>query len=158
MPEESFGDNAEIFKPPIFVAKAKRFFVAIRGIDENTDIDDLMYYTQRAGVKKITRVIKKKSKKFTTIVKGEMDDEASFNEIIRKGLFVDFFHFKVTEWEFYDQPLQCFKCQKFGHRKENCKEDKEVCLICAGEHSYKLCKNKDNVIIMSGYWAAWNFS
>jgi hypothetical protein len=144
-PAESFGANAEIFKPPTRVEKQKRFFVAIRGIDENTDMDELNHYTQMAGCKKIDRIIKKKSKKFTTIVKAEMDNESNYNEIISKGLFVKCFHFKVTEWEFFDQPLQCFKCQKYGHRKENCKEEKDVCLICAGNHSYKICKNKSNV-------------
>ena len=36
--------------------------------------------------------------------------------------------------------VQCFRCSKFGHKTEQCKEKKPTCPNCAGEHQLKECK------------------
>ena len=43
--------------------------------------------------------------------------------------------------------LQCYACQKFGHRKgtEKCQlfnTSKNICLYCSGEHTSKICSVK----------------
>lgn len=39
---------------------------------------------------------------------------------------------------FFSSPLQCFKCQKFGHYSALCRGTVR-CLHCAGPHSHKMC-------------------
>ena len=36
--------------------------------------------------------------------------------------------------------VQCFRCSKFGHKTEQCKEKKPTCPNCAEEHQLKECK------------------
>ena len=38
---------------------------------------------------------------------------------------------------------QCFKCQGFGHKAQNCTK-KQKCVVCGKAHSHKNCPNKDN--------------
>ncbi|KAK2706150.1 hypothetical protein QYM36_016248 [Artemia franciscana] len=40
--------------------------------------------------------------------------------------------------QYLPQPVQCFRCQRFGHRALECR-GKERCMICAGAHSNKDC-------------------
>ncbi|KAJ8723811.1 hypothetical protein PYW07_007791 [Mythimna separata] len=50
--------------------------------------------------------------------------------------------FEVRE---YFKPLvQCFKCYKFNHTSGSCK-NAQVCSICAGNHYYKDCLQKDKI-------------
>jgi len=39
------------------------------------------------------------------------------------------------------EPLRCFHCQRFGHRKSICKAA-ATCAICSGKHETQLCKEK----------------
>ena len=36
-------------------------------------------------------------------------------------------------------PLKCFKCQKFGHMANGCKQKKDTCNKCSGEHKMADC-------------------
>ncbi|XP_025074645.1 uncharacterized protein LOC112552795 [Pogonomyrmex barbatus] len=54
-------------------------------------------------------------------------------------LFGDQFSMKVRP---YVMPIvQCFKCLRFGHRKNNCKS-KERCIVC-GEKAHGRCDRQD---------------
>ena len=50
--------------------------------------------------------------------------------------------FEVTP--FIERPWQCFKCQQFGHSAKFCK-NKDVCLICSGNHNLKECQYKNDI-------------
>ena len=39
----------------------------------------------------------------------------------------------------------CFKCGKFGHSKNKCRENTQRCLNCAGEHHIQQCKEDNQV-------------
>ena len=43
----------------------------------------------------------------------------------------------------YPYPKRCHKCQKYGHRQYQCRQVKRACSLCAGEHGYTECPNKD---------------
>jgi hypothetical protein len=46
---------------------------------------------------------------------------------------------------YVDKPLQCFKCQGFGHGSRQC-GGKEVCVICAGPHALKDCPKTEGQV------------
>ena len=45
--------------------------------------------------------------------------------------------------------IQCFKCQKIGHRSINneCKSEISTCMYCAGKHQSKNCEHKKNAAL-----------
>ena len=50
--------------------------------------------------------------------------------------------FKVEEFRITPSIQQCFKCQGFGHKAQNCTK-KQKCVVCGKAHSHKNCPNKD---------------
>ena len=50
--------------------------------------------------------------------------------------------FKVEEFRITPSIQQCFKCQGFGHKAQNCTK-KQKCVACGEAHSHKSCPNKD---------------
>ena len=45
-------------------------------------------------------------------------------------------HFKLRL--FKEEPMRCFRCQKFGHHKATC-HNPECCAICSGRHKTSVC-------------------
>ena len=43
-----------------------------------------------------------------------------------------------------NQPIRCFRCQKFGHVFSNCRSAAERCPRCSQEHSYDKCPVKND--------------
>ena len=64
-------------------------------------------------------------------------------------------YLRVPVAKFVPNPLRCFKCQKFGHGRQHCKAEQEVCSRC-GEtgHDYTLCENKEYCTNCKGDHAA----
>ena len=64
------------------------------------------------------------------------------NEAIDRGLIWDG---AIYECELYDpkcRMIQCFKCQKYGHKATHCR-GRTACAYCGGGHSSKECTNKE---------------
>ena len=49
----------------------------------------------------------------------------------------------MTVKEFIPHPIQCFKCQKFGHISKNCR-GKQKCPLCSEDHTFEECQNREN--------------
>ena len=47
--------------------------------------------------------------------------------------------FRVTRYN--PEPLRCFKCQRYGHHKNQCTLDFK-CAVCSGRHDTQVCLNK----------------
>ena len=39
---------------------------------------------------------------------------------------------------------QCFRCQKFGHISDDCREANAICMYCSASHITRSCPHKDN--------------
>ena len=50
--------------------------------------------------------------------------------------------FRVEEFKTTPSILQCYKCQGFGHKAQNCRKSQK-CVVCGGAHSQKNCPNKE---------------
>ena len=62
-------------------------------------------------------------------------------------IYIDYGSCRVSDRFF---AKQCYNCQKFGHRSENCSADKPTCRFCAAKHKSSSCtvrtsKNKSNL-------------
>lgn len=63
-----------------------------------------------------------------------------FKKVMKRGtLAFDMHKLWVEE---HIRPPMCFRCCKYGHLGKNCKEEKEVCYVCAGEHEGRGCKEE----------------
>ena len=51
--------------------------------------------------------------------------------------------FKVQEFRITPSIQQCFKCQGFGHKAQNCTKKTNRNALCVEVHSHKNCPNKD---------------
>ncbi|GIX97336.1 uncharacterized protein CDAR_427381 [Caerostris darwini] len=48
--------------------------------------------------------------------------------------------FSTYRFKDYLEPIQCFKCYKYGHLQAKCIESEQCCSTCPEKHSYKTCK------------------
>jgi hypothetical protein len=142
-PVNIFGGGTEVVKPK---PKVLRHFVAIRGVEVSIDIeknDNFKIHCASQGIKKLWRVIKKKDRKPIQIVKAEVETEEAFKRLFINGLKIENdINYLVVPWEFDNQPLQCFKCQRYGHHQSKCTSQSQRCPICAGNHKLSDCHNK----------------
>jgi uncharacterized protein YhbP (UPF0306 family) len=143
-PLNAFKNGVKIIKE----YENKRLFLAINGVDTKIDIDKDQLFKEMCQVNKIIkakRLIKKKDNKQLPIIQIELNDKNIYDNLLKFGIKLGWFNYRVSIWKFDDSPIQCYKCQKFGHNQRHCTSEKQICLICAGEHSYKSCDNKQNV-------------
>lgn len=86
-------------------------------------------------------------RRFTRKVNGELKPYGSVSVTFLTNslpdyVYLDIFRFKVFE---YVAPLlQCFKCFKFNHGAKVCRTTQK-CSICAGEHRFSECNNKNAI-------------
>ena len=87
----------------------------------------------------------------TSIIKGEYKhviikvDTTTRNEIIKRKNYL-YIGFQKCNVEDSIHIVQCFHCQKFGHKSLNCpeKEKEPICMYCNKEHLSKECKIKND--------------
>jgi hypothetical protein len=63
------------------------------------------------------------------------------DKLLKNRLKMGYTRFKVLEWNF-PATIQCFKCQKIGHKALDCKESTQKCPICSENHN--LAEHKNN--------------
>ncbi len=70
-------------------------------------------------------------------VKATLNSKAAEKEILEKGrVKIGYMSYKVEK--FIKQPIQCYKCNKFGHLAKKC-SNVQVCSKCSGDHSHNEC-------------------
>ena len=68
---------------------------------------------------------------------AQVKDTQILDKLVANGIYHDDRHYRVYEWR--KQNLVCFKCQKFGHKSDECKGT-ETCAVCAENHRTSECK------------------
>jgi len=60
-------------------------------------------------------------------------------------------YLRIPAATFVPNPLRCFKCQRFGHSRQHCKAEEEVCSRCGESgHDYTNCTDKEHCINCKG--------
>ena len=76
---------------------------------------------------------------FTNTVFVSFSSIKDYDRIIDEGkICIGFQRYRV-EKRYKLPPIQCFKCQKFGHTTLTCKSRINICRKCSGSHTTKEC-------------------
>ncbi|CAF1111596.1 unnamed protein product, partial [Brachionus calyciflorus] len=130
------------------ITKKQRFYLAMHNVDIEFDIESPRVKTElknKYEIEDTLRMIKKSTGQKIQLVKAVMSNSEKFNQIMKNGcIYLGCSRIRVTQWKFGISPLQCFKCQKLGHRAESC-TGKEKCLKCGKfDHKRDQCPVKDD--------------
>ena len=127
------------------IIKTPKFYVAIRNVDTDIDLDSTAYkeiLRDNYGIVETKRMTARTGEKYKTI-KAMTTDREKFEQILSEGQIKLFFSIQpIVKWNFNDGPDQCFKCLKFGHTHRTCNEE-QLCLRCGGNHTKNDCKLKE---------------
>ena len=62
-----------------------------------------------------------------------------------------FFYQRYRVDPYIPSPLRCFKCQKFGHRRDFCRSSTAVCSVCSeAGHDDRECTNTPKCLNCAG--------
>lgn len=124
------------------IEKKPKYHAAIHHVDENIDLTTETYKDIRNEhcITDIKRLLAKDGSNLKTI-RITIDNKDKFNDLLSNGEINLFgcISKPVSEWIFKDRPNQCFKCQKFGHSSNTCRNQNPVCLRCSESHDHKDC-------------------
>jgi hypothetical protein len=140
-PTNAFGSGVEIIK------KNQRFFAAIRNIDQEEDFEDEVLATElkeKYHIIKAIRLVKKsENNRPLNIVKIEFDEKEYFEKALSQGIYIGSTRFRIEKWKFVEGPMQCIKCQKYGHKSYSCNSPVR-CQLCGEEnHDHKNCQKRN---------------
>ena len=65
-------------------------------------------------------------------------DAESANSILKNGAYI--FNKRVEPKRPRKEPIRCLKCQRFGHKRRDCRDEHPTCAKCAGKHETNECK------------------
>ena len=128
-------------------ADAKKDKILVfKGVSNNITIED---FKQLLDFNKIThakaeRMKSKRTGKDLPFIKIKSDDPKQAKALISGGLIGQKtgIIFKVKEFRITPSIQQCFKCQGFRHKAQNCTK-KQRCVVSGEAHSHKDCPNRN---------------
>ena len=120
--------------------------MVFKGVSNKISLED---FKQLLDFNKIThaeaeRMKSKRTGRDLPFIKVKCDNPKQAEALILGGLICQKtgIIFKVEEFRITPSIQQCFKCQGFGHKAQNCTK-KQKCVVCGEAHSHKDCPNKN---------------
>lgn len=80
------------------------------------------------------------------IIKASCVDANSAGNLCKAGVKIEYCNYRAELYNKPIRPVQCFKCQKFGHIANKCLETESTCVKCGDKHKLSECKAQDNVL------------
>ncbi len=126
---------------------AQKYFFAIKGVSQATNLDTTYYrdyLVNEYGITETKRMCDRKTKEPYKTIRAATTDYEKFQKLMQDGkIKICLTMMSVTEWNFRTGPSQCYKCLGFGHNQTNCK-NKQHCLRCGESHNKEDCKVKED--------------
>ena len=150
---ELAGFNLQIIPSPMHKSERTIFVAKVRHFVTNTSTDKLMQ-----------QINMNNSGKFN-VTEIHVIPSNNYKEGMRKNLKITFINvsqaataraegfyigdLKINPESVYKEDFveikQCYKCFKYDHFTNQCKAPQAICSICAGRHSFRNCKDKNNL-------------
>ena len=146
--QKVFEKKVEMSLPKSYhSADAKQDKILVfKGVSNNISLED---FKQLLDFNKITHAEAERMKSKSTgrdlpFIKVKCDNPKQAEALISGGLICQKtgIIFKVEEFRIRPSIQQCFKCQGFWHKAQNCTK-KQKCVVCGEAHSHKDCPNKN---------------
>lgn len=147
-PKESFPNdkNPTLFVPTNIKQVIETESVCfMKDVDLDYDEEELKHALQNEGIHikqlfRLTRPIEGTTvRRPMTTVKVICKDKKNRDTLLRTGLRISLCIFRCEPAKPNDIPLQCKKCNQFGHIIKYCKAEKEVCTRCGEQHPTSEC-------------------
>ena len=143
----------QVFRPKVKVSLPKSYhsadaskskFLLFKGVSINITIDEfkeLLDFSKIAHAE-AERMKSKRTGKNLPFIKIKSDDPKQAEALISGGFVCQKtgIIFRVEEFKTTKSILQCYQCQGFGHKAQNCTKNQK-CVVCGGAHSHKNCPN-----------------
>ena len=149
-PTDSFENdkNPSIFVPATIRQVLESESVCfMKNVDLEFDEDELRHALSKDGIqiKQLERITRpgdtRTSRKPTMTVKVVCKDKKNRDTLLQTGLRISFCLFRCEPAKPNDTPLQCKKCNGFGHPMKHCRIDNEICSRCGAQHRVDDCQS-----------------
>lgn len=149
-PKESFPNDKNV---ALYVPSSIRQVIEsesvgfLKEVDLEYDEDELRQALQNQGIQvkqlvRLTRPVEgTSSRKPTTTVKVICKDKRNRDTLLRTGLRISFCIFRCEPAKPNETPVQCKRCNNFGHIMKYCKAEKEICARCGEQHPSTGCQS-----------------
>jgi hypothetical protein len=114
--------------------------VVIKGVDPRWSDEEL---TREVGLP-CKRLVSGATGRPTFLVKVACTSSQQKEDLLKTGIQLDGTAKRAERYHPAPKPLQCFKCQGFGHTSKVCKEPSK-CVRCSLEHSSRVCPTPDKL-------------
>lgn len=114
-------------------SRGKVFYRGFKDVDEQTIVSELKSY-------KVTEARKIKKK-----VNGELTNTECVVltfDVPNKPSEIRVAEMILTVFQYYDNPMRCLKCQKYGHTIKRCASEKAICADCSLTLPHENCGAK----------------
>ena len=146
--QQVFGPKVKMSLPKSYhSADAKKDKILVfKGVSNKISLEDfkLVLDFNKITHAEAERMKSKRTGRDLPFIKVKCDNPKQAEELISGGLICQKtgIIFKVEEFRITPSIQQCFKCQGFGHKAQNCTK-KQKCVVCGEAHSHKDCPNKN---------------
>lgn len=86
-----------------------------------------------------------KRKEDYNMIKAVCIDANTVNRLLNTGIKIEYCNYKAEKYIKQIRPVQCYKCQKFGHISNKCLETESTCVRCGDKHKLSECKAEANL-------------
>ena len=132
IPEGIFGGDKHHLKVPEDqrMPKQKSFGVIVKGLDRWTSDEDIKSELTDQGFRGVLRVDRfQRNGQFMPLCRIELSSEKDAKTLLDNGLHVGHARFRCEPPHIRQEPVQCYGCNRFGHKKVDCKAT-ATCLVC----------------------------
>ena len=146
--QQVFGPKVKMSLPKSYHSADEKNdkILVFKGVSNKISLED---FKQLLDFNKIThaeaeRMKSKRTGRDLPFIKVKCDNPKQAEALISGALICQKtgIIFKVEEFQITPSIQQCFKCQGFGHKAQNCTK-KQKCAVCGEAHSHKDCPNKN---------------